>query len=640
MADNKIFVEIDLDEKGAVKELNQFEKRSKKAGEKSGEGFSKGFSTVLKGSISSFVGNLGASLVRDALAGFKNEIKGIVSAAASLEVIETQFKTILKSTSAAQKQISDLQKFAATTPFQLEGLSLATRQLLSFGTAQEDIIPTLRQLGDLAAGTGAQIDELTIPFGRLVSTQKLTLVELDKFADRGINLFGELSKQTGISLKNIRDEISKGTIPFKEFTTAISNLTSEGGLFFGATEAQSKTLSGVISTLGDNFFNLEANIGKAFSPFLISAIESITVGLQELNEQVLNNFNVFDDLLIPLTQIGNTIITSVIAPLELLKNIFSLIQDSANLFAAGIVSSFGSIAGAAGDFIEFMGQGGETSQALQTFRDSSKEVFNDVAKDATASFNSITDFPFSDNLAMKNEELRAGLVAQRAIIQEESALTGEVVKQNATALAESNSQVASSLFDVFENVNISINNTTTKMAESAKKIGAIVKGGLAKSIAGGIQNITNSLLQGQNIFENFGKFILNTFGDLAIQLGTFFITQGIAVEALKSLGGTAAIAAGAALVALGTIMKSLGGGGGSAAAGGGSGAVGGGDSTTQDTDVTADPERNGVSERQTNLTINVEGSLVQQEELGRFTAQALSEAGAKEGIVIADVVTV
>ena len=205
-------------------------------------------------------------------------------AAKELEVISTQFETILGSAQAAQKQLEELQQFAATTPFQIQGLALATRQLLSFGLEQEKVIPTLRKLGDLAAGTGASIDELTIPFGRLISTQKLTLIELDKFADRGINLFGKLSEQTGISLKVIRDEISKGTIPFSEFERALDSLTQKGGTFFGATEKQSKTLDGVISTLNDNIFNFAATIGKAFSPLIIAGATKLTSTFQSLNE--------------------------------------------------------------------------------------------------------------------------------------------------------------------------------------------------------------------------------------------------------------------------------------------------------------------------------------------------------------------
>jgi len=642
MADNTIIVEIELDEKGAVKDLNKFEGAAKKSGKEAGKGFSNSFSDTVSRTIGSLLGNLGADLVRGALSGIRNEIGNIVGAASKLEVIETQFKTILKSTKAAQDQLQDLQDFAATTPFQIEGLANSTRQLLSFGVASEDIIPTLRQLGDLAAGTGAEIEDLTIPFGRLVSTQKLTLVELDKFADRGINLYGKLAEQTGLSLKTIRDDISKGRVPFEEFTKALTDLTSEGGTFFEATQAQSKTLSGVLSTLGDNLFNLRATFGKAFSPVLITVVDKITTSIQSFNKSIADNFNVFDDVLIPITKVGDAIITFIVAPLELLTNVFSVVQNGVNVFVSGIVAGFGQIASAGGKLLQFFSPDSGVAQGLITFGETSKEVLADVSSDAVKSFSEITDFPFSEKLAQKNEELRAGLIEQRAIIAEESIATSEVATTAAASLLESNSNVASSLFDLFGSVSVSINQTSEQMAAAAKKIGAIIKGGLGKAIAGGIQNVVNSLLQGKDAFGNFAKFILSTFGDLAIQLGQFFIVQGIAVEALKSLGGAAAIAAGAALVALGTILKSAGGGG-SALSGAGGGGGGGaqpafaGGAAGEEDGVIADPDSLATAEKQTVFNLNVEGSLVQQQELGTFIAETLNESGAKEGVVLTDV---
>ena len=276
---NEVKVEITVEEKQALQALAKLTRNVDNTTTKATKSFGK-----MDGAISSFAGNLAAMAASKAFSLLASGITGAVEASKSLETISTQFQTILGSASAAQRQLEDLQEFAATTPFQIEGLSLATRQLLSFGVAQAEIIPTLRQLGDLAAGTGSSIDELTIPFGRLVSTQKLTLIELDKFADRGINLFGALAEKTGISLKNIRDAVSKGKIPFEAFTDSLNELTNKGGIFFGATEAQSKTLSGVLSTLDDNFFNLQGAIGDAFKPVLIAGATELTGIMQDMTK--------------------------------------------------------------------------------------------------------------------------------------------------------------------------------------------------------------------------------------------------------------------------------------------------------------------------------------------------------------------
>lgn len=281
---NEINVKLTLDEKGAVRSLEHFEREARSTAKSTEKAFS-----AMDVAVGAFAANIASAAIAKGFSAIADGISGVVEASKELEVIETQFKTIIGSTEGAQKQLRELQDFAATTPFQLPGLALATRQLLSFGVEGEKIIPTLRQLGDLAAGTGAEIDELTIPFGRLISTQKLTLVELDKFADRGINIYKELADSTGISLKNIRDEISKGTIPFEEFTDALNRLTGEGGTFFQATQAQSKTLAGVLSTLNDNFFNLQSAIGDAFKPILLEGAKELTLIVQDLTQAVREN---------------------------------------------------------------------------------------------------------------------------------------------------------------------------------------------------------------------------------------------------------------------------------------------------------------------------------------------------------------
>ncbi len=82
--------------------------------------------------------------------------------------------------------MSDLQQFAATTPFQLPGLANAASQLLSFGFAQEEVIDRLKVLGDIAAGSGSDIKEITLIFGQVAAAGKLTGERLLQLQERAI----------------------------------------------------------------------------------------------------------------------------------------------------------------------------------------------------------------------------------------------------------------------------------------------------------------------------------------------------------------------------------------------------------------------------------------------------------------------
>lgn len=618
---NVIAVELDLDTLKAGNKLDKFgnkaKSRGKKAGDNFGGGFGKGFKQVL-------AGNLGADAIKGVIRGITGELGSIVNAGKSLEVIKTQFKTLLGSTEAAEKQMRQLQAFAAKTPFEIEGLALSTRQLISFGVANEKIIPTMSRLGDIAAGVGADISDLTIPFGRLISTQKLTLIELDKFQDKGVNIFGELSKQTGISMANIRKAITDGTIPFSEFDKALTSLTTEGGKFFKGMEAQSKTLDGALSNFSDTLFSLRGSLGQTFSPVIIAIVTKLSTELDKLSGSVesidaaglARNFIAVND----------AIITYVIAPMELIVNTVGFVGLK---FAEGMnamVASVGFLGEKLAEFLNFMGV--DAPAGLKIFAESSQEIFEESSTAATESFDKIFDFPVSAKMAEINEELGTALDEMNVVVADKGAIVGQTLKKAVETPAK---EAATTIQGAWDNLSVGLTSTSAVVKEQSKKTAAIVKGSLVKGIAGGVQTLTSSLANGEDAFKAFGNFILSTIGDLAIQLGTFFIAEGIAVEALNAVSGSGAIAAGAALVALGTLIKGATGGGGAASSGGGSTSSG---STVTDQGTFDEPDSFEERTTSTVVNLNVQGVVAgDKTEVATFVQGILNEANEKNGII-------
>lgn len=164
----------------------------------------------------------------------------------------------------------------------------------------------------------------------------------------------------------------------------------------------------------------------------------------------------------------------------------------------------------------------------------------------------------------------------------------------------------------------------------------IINQSLGNAISGGIQQVVSSLAKGKNIFADFGSFLINLFGDLAIQLGQFYIADGLAKLALLQVSPGAQIAAGASLIALGSIMKAFFAGG----IGGGAGGVAGIGAQPgpgqQPGGTIADPAEIEERNPQTNVEIVVQGSLVQQEELGQFITRTLNDSFAKQGVRLTD----
>src|SRR5687768_6342713 len=75
-----------------------------------------------------------------------------VKLAADAEQARVAFTTMLGSAEKANALQDQINQFAASTPFQTAELIAASKSLLAFGVAQDQIIPTMRTLGDLSAG--------------------------------------------------------------------------------------------------------------------------------------------------------------------------------------------------------------------------------------------------------------------------------------------------------------------------------------------------------------------------------------------------------------------------------------------------------------------------------------------------------
>ena len=201
----------------------------------------------------------GAAVAAGAVAAAKLGL-GLVSSA---EQAEVAFTTMLGSASKAMKMLKDLKEFAASTPFQLGELRDSARQLLAFGVAGDDILPMMKTLGDLAAGTQKPIGDFVDIFGKVKATGVASLGDINRLADRGVPIYDALAKQMGVTAGEIKSLASTGKIGLAEIQGALESVVQSGGLFENAMEKQSKTLAGIWSTLKDNVLFVIKDIAQA-----------------------------------------------------------------------------------------------------------------------------------------------------------------------------------------------------------------------------------------------------------------------------------------------------------------------------------------------------------------------------------------
>lgn len=191
------------------------------------------------------------------------------------------FKTMLGgSDEAAKKMIDTLMNMAATTPFETTDLTQAATTLMGFGIEANKVEKTLKMLGDASQGNTEKFKSLTLAFAQIQAGGKLTGGDLLQLVNAGFNPLQTISKQTGESMAVLKEKMSEGAISADMVTKAFEAATSQGGLFYGSMEAQSKTFEGQMSTLRDNF-------SMTFGKIMQGTFENISNNvLPEINKKL------------------------------------------------------------------------------------------------------------------------------------------------------------------------------------------------------------------------------------------------------------------------------------------------------------------------------------------------------------------
>ena len=227
-----------------------------------------------------------AFAVTAAVAGISAGVVFLAKKAGMMEQIEVAFETMTGSAEQAHDLIKKLTDFAAKTPFELEGIFTTTKLLMGMGIEVEDMIPTLKALGDVSAGLSVPIERLALNFGQIKAQGKLTGRELRDFAVAGVPLLDELAKMLKISKEAVTELVSKGKVSFGQVDAAFKSMSGEGGRFNNLMIKQSKTLLGLWSNFKDFLTVTSIEIGKELLPVLKGVIKQF-MNWAEANQKLI-----------------------------------------------------------------------------------------------------------------------------------------------------------------------------------------------------------------------------------------------------------------------------------------------------------------------------------------------------------------
>ena len=218
--------------------------------------------------------------------GLKELASRIISVRAEFESMETSLKVLLGGSEERLNNImGQIKEYALASPLNTKDMVGAVQMMTSFGIEAEKSIDYLKAIGDVSMGDTGKFNSLALAFSQMSSAGKLMGQDLMQMVNAGFNPLEEISRKTGKSIGELKNEMSKGAITSKMVQDAFISATSAGGKFFGMSSEGAKTLNGQISMLQESFDNMFNEIGSKGEGVVMSAVQAATY-LVENYEQV------------------------------------------------------------------------------------------------------------------------------------------------------------------------------------------------------------------------------------------------------------------------------------------------------------------------------------------------------------------
>jgi hypothetical protein len=295
--------------------------------------------------LSSLFSGLNVSLLAVG-AGFTKLGMDIYKNTTEFENYETSLTTLTGSMRTAALHAQEIKEMAKSTPLEFKDLAKLDAQFLGTGMSIKSTTDNLKLLADVGSGVGGSADKLAtlgLTLAQSFSKGKVDATDLLQIGSTGVPIKSQLSKDLGVTGAELEKLVSAGKVGYKDLQNAYTNMTKEGGIYYGAATAQSKTLSGQMSNLSDTYSQATAQIGNALMNSIGGVDFSlINDGIDSIKEGVISAIG-------PMLKIFETLKPAINSVSNLMKTMFSSVDASAFFDiidkGADIISSIVTIVG-------------------------------------------------------------------------------------------------------------------------------------------------------------------------------------------------------------------------------------------------------------------------------------------------------
>lgn len=648
MADEiKIAVELEIDERGFVKNFDKIKGKIKaparRAGEKAGEEFDRGFSSKAN-KLGQSLGALKSTFfgVTAAIAAVGFTTSKAVQAAIRQEDAVNRLNTALKINGNFTREASKgLQEFASeiqkTTRFGdeavLEQLSLAQ----AFGANVEQSKAAVKAATDLATAFGIDLTAATRnvaktlggyagELGEVIPELK-ALTQEQLRAGAGIDLIS--AKFSGFAerdAKNFSGSLDQASNSFGDLLESFGRLITEAPASSSVIKSITQAFQGASQAIDDFRISLIQNNAEEQAERIrqikveIIDLEQANLRAERSNDKLFRPGAVASEIAARKASIAE--LTAELGQLTIAQAKQAEIEKKQDEASTRIVSGGDKVLAVRKtneQILAELGTAGLTRLQILNQQEQAQLSVLEMARER--------GLQIEGGFEQRRNQIIADAAAQRKII------TDQIEQEQ----RQGTFQFATDFAQGFTTSTDTANEALKKFAQNARQQGAAFRDGIGQGVGQGFAAFGRALATGENAFDAFAKSFLGTLGQLMIQQGTAFILQGLGfsvIPGLQANGGTL-IAAGSALAVFGGALSALAGGGGAAAASGAGAAAAGGEPIGQPTEtVTAQAQEREAP--QTAVAVNINGDVFDSEETGTRIAQILSDSFQRDGIVISN----
>ena len=199
-----------------------------------------------------------------------------INLASQVEDATIAFEVLTGSAKDGQLLFEQIRKFAAESPVTFSNAAEATKTMMSFGVAAQDVQRNLQMLSDVTGGNNDRFKMLSLAFSQTSAAGRLMGQDVLQMINAGFNPLQQISKTTGESMIELKKRMEDGGISAQEVRQAFMDATSEGGMFHGMTDRLSQTVSGKLNIALSDLEQKLAAAGEKMGPLMIQLLDTFT----------------------------------------------------------------------------------------------------------------------------------------------------------------------------------------------------------------------------------------------------------------------------------------------------------------------------------------------------------------------------